>query len=394
MIVLDDVTVHHCVFGFKYSVWSNQVRLDDGIQARVDSEVLLRLRKRHCSWNLDVGKVNECFYPCRENFGHLIQAWSNHGASWYFGWARYNLPLVSVYSVWQGMIPDGRCGKQYVTREFITWLSILTQDSEGFFAIAVVPDMIQHPFTTIACGIIEAVVRDECILGVNHSMSPVDCKVLTYRWAIWSVKVLGVFSVFADHFRYGNVCWFCVRAVDILGNTKIEYVFSNCITRCILMVLFVTRPERRGTTNCICLINQETTMISLRMTFESRSSSTRSDIPNGTWLDSPSLGWNPSCQASFLLHGLDHDSHRFWKNRWYGRKWAKQLNDQLIHGQEDWLQWRNLWRRSTPGEITVAMTFQLQADVHTKGVIIFDSNAAFTSLLKRTRQQLWTSQLA
>jgi hypothetical protein len=66
MIVLDDVTVHHCVFGFKYSVWSNHVRLDDGMQARVDSEVLLRLRKRHCSWNSDVGKVNECFYPCRE----------------------------------------------------------------------------------------------------------------------------------------------------------------------------------------------------------------------------------------------------------------------------------------------------------------------------------------
>jgi hypothetical protein len=32
-----------------------------------------------------------------------------------------------------------------------------------------------------------------------------------------------------------------------------------------------------------------------------------------------------------------------------------------------------------PWKVTVAVTFQLQADVHTKGIEIFDSNAAFSS---------------
>lgn len=43
--------------------------------------------------------------------------------------------------------------------------------------------------------------------------------------------------------------WQCIHAIDIIGNTKVEYVFS---------VLFSILLERQGATNYICLINQET----------------------------------------------------------------------------------------------------------------------------------------
>ncbi len=44
------------------------------------------------------------------------------------------------------------------------------------------------------------------------------------------------------------------------GTPKLSMSSPLCNTRCILMVLFNIPPERRGATNCISLINQETVM--------------------------------------------------------------------------------------------------------------------------------------
>ncbi len=68
-------------------------------------------------------------------------------------------------------------------------------------AIAVIPDVIQLPFASMACGIIEAAVQDVCMLGVNHSMAPVDCKVFNIPMSHLKCEGLWAFlSVFGGLF--------------------------------------------------------------------------------------------------------------------------------------------------------------------------------------------------